>query len=63
VTKATEMNVYLYGGKDRFSATLPVVQNNEPLTVGQTYKIDSDIGFLLVAYPNLDSDTEFEFTY
>jgi hypothetical protein len=57
------MNVYLYGGSSRFSANLPVVENNEPVSVGQTYQIDSGTGFLLVAYPNTDVDTEFEFTY
>jgi hypothetical protein len=63
VTKAKDMNVYLYGGQDRFSAFLPVVENNSPVQPGQTYKIDSETGFLLVAYPNTDVDTEFEFTY
>lgn len=33
------------------------------MTVGHTYKIDSETGFLMVAYPNSDVDTEFEFTY
>jgi len=42
---------------------LPVIDNNEQVSVGNTYKIDSDTGFLLVAYPNSDIDTEFEFSY
>lgn len=57
------MNVYLYGGPDRLSATLPIVENNEAVSLGQTYKIDSETGFLLVAYPNTDVETEFEFSY
>ena len=52
VTKAKDMNVYLYGGSDRFSATIPIVQNNEAVTQGQTYRVDSETGFLMVAYPN-----------
>ena len=63
VTKASEMNAYLYGGADRYSATMPIVQNNEQVSLGHTYKVDSETGFLLVAYPNTDVDTEFEFTY
>ena len=57
------MNVYLYGGQDRYSATLPIVENNEVVSLGHTYKVDSETGFLLVAYPNTDVETEFEFTY
>jgi hypothetical protein len=57
------MNVHLYGGSDRFSATLPVVENNEQVSLDHTYKIDSETGFFMVAYPNSDVDTEFEFTY
>lgn len=63
VTKAKDMNVYLYGGADRFSATIPIVQNNEAVSQGQTYRVDSETGFLMVAYPNKEVDTDFEFTY
>ena len=63
VTKAKDMNVYIYGGADRFSATMPIIQNNEAVTVGQTYRVDSETGFFMVAYPNEEVDTEFEFTY
>ena len=63
VTKAKDMNVYLYGGADKFSATIPIVQNNEAVTVGQTYRVDSETGFFMVAYPDKEVDTDFEFTY
>ena len=61
VSKATGMNVYLYGGRDRYTALEEIVPGNEAVTVGTTYTTDSDKGFLLVAYPDLDADTEFEY--
>ena len=63
VTKAKDMNVYIYGGADRFSANMPIVPNNEAVTVGQTYRVDSETGFFILAYPNEDVPTDFEFTY
>jgi len=46
------MNVYLYGGKDRYSATEEIVRDNEAVSVGRTYSTDYTNGFLLVAYPD-----------
>lgn len=63
VIRATEMNVFLYGGNSRFNATIPMIEGNEPVKVGETYTIDSTLGMLLVAYPNAGIDTEFEFVY
>lgn len=31
--------------------------------MGQTYSVGADKGFLVVAYPNQDKDTEFGFNY
>ena len=61
VTKAQNMNVYLYGGKDRFNADVSIVNDNQPVKVGSNYTISIDSGMLLVAYPNKDSETDFEF--
>ena len=63
VIRANGMNVYLYGGNNRFNASIPLVKGNEQVKVGETYTIDSAVGMLLVAYPNQDVDTEFEFVY
>ena len=57
------MNVFLYGGPNRFEATQSVVQDNLRVQVGKSYYIDYSVGFLLVAYPNKDKQTEFEFTH
>ena len=57
------MNVYIYGGKSRFEATESVIYENEQATVGETYSINVDKGFLVVAYPNMYKDTEFGFNY
>ena len=52
------MNVYLYGGLNRFEATKSVVENNEQVKEGVTYEIDYKIGFLLIAYPNEGKDSK-----
>ena len=57
------MNVYLYGGPSRYQATQSVTENNIPIELDQTYTIDYRIGFLVVAYPNKDRVTNFEFKY
>lgn len=62
VAKAEALNVYLYGGKDRFSATNSVIEGNAQVTPGEVYTVDSDSGFLLVAYPSDNSASDFEFT-
>ena len=48
------MNVYVYGGTSKDSATISIIENNAPVIVGQTYSIDSELGMILVAYPNED---------
>ena len=63
VTKATGVNVYLYGGRDRFNAKIKMVPNNAPVTLGETYTVDYMTGLLLIAYPNEEQATEFEFSY
>jgi len=32
-------------------------------TIGKTYMVDYMSGFLIVAYPNKDVDTDFQFKY
>lgn len=63
IGKNDNMNVFLYGGKDRFTANEPITENNTPLVSGKTYSIDYKKGFLLVAYPKQEVSTDFEFTY
>jgi hypothetical protein len=53
-TQATNMNVYIYGGKNRFSATEEVVSGNTQIKLNRNYTIDISKGFLIVAYPNKD---------
>lgn len=40
-----------------------MVEGNEQVQVGKTYTINITEGMLLVAYPNEDQQTEFEFVY
>lgn len=57
------MNVYIYGGSSRTTATESLIPGNEQAEVGKTYEIDVDQGVLIVAYPNEDKDTDFGFNY
>ena len=57
------MNVYIYGGQSRFDATESIVKDNMQAVVGKNYTFDATQGILVVAYPNKDVDTQFEFKY
>lgn len=52
ITAKKNMNVYIYGGSSRFTATESVIAGNQQATVGSTYSISVSKGFLIVAYPN-----------
>lgn len=60
---AKHMNVYIYKGKDRYSATEALTNGNKPIVLNQNYTVDVDSGILVVAYPNKDVSTNFEFKY
>ena len=57
------MNVYIYKGKDRFTATESLTPGNKPVSLNQNYTVAVDSGILVVAYPNKDVKTNFEFKY
>ena len=57
------MNVFLYGGKDRASATSKIVDENANPEVDEEYVFDYAEGIMIVAYPNKDQATNFEFEY
>ena len=57
------MNVYMYEGKDRYSASKNLVKYSEQAKVGKRYFVDMDSGIFMVAYPNKDSETDFGFKY
>ena len=57
------MNIYAYGGLNRHSATASVSSGNEALEVGKLYTVDATMGMLLIAYPESDTNTDFEFEY
>lgn len=63
ITKMVEMNVYIYGGKSRLTAFENVTANNSQAVMGTPYNISAYRGFVVVAYPNKDKDTEFAFNY
>jgi len=51
INTADQMNVYVYGGDSRFTATESIVEGNAALKAGRTYTVDYQTGMLLVAYP------------
>ena len=65
ITVMENMNVYLYGGKGRDDATISIVPDNVMPELNKIYELDATNGdgFLLIAYPNKDSETKFEFQY
>lgn len=65
VVAMDNMNVYIYGGKNRDDANIMVVPENAMPTIGELYTLDATDGngFLIVAFPNQDQDTNFEIEY
>merc|ERR1712146_832486 len=61
--KKTEMNVYIYEGKSRDTATESIVEDNKQPDLNKIYSVDVDAGIMIVAYPNKDKDTELAFNY
>lgn len=63
LTKLKNMNVFVYEGKDRQSATKSI-NGNQQLVAGKNYTVPTANGMLLIAYPDKDAaETEFEFEY
>ena len=54
LNKGSEMNVQLFGGKNRREATKSIIKYNFQAEVGKKYSIDYQEGILVVAYPNKD---------
>jgi hypothetical protein len=63
VTKKKNVNVYLYGGRDRLNAVHNVVYGNQQIELNKNYTVKTSEGFMMVAYPEKDVETEFEFEY
>ena len=57
------LNVYLYGGRDRYNAVESIISGNKKAELNTNYTVDVDDGFLIVAYPDENVPTEFEFEY
>ena len=57
------MNVFIYEGKSRSGAKTRIVDGNMQAQVGKEYKVMFNSSILIVAFPNKNQDTEFEFEY
>ena len=57
------MNVFVYVGNSRTTATEPIIDDNERVQLNKNYTIDVEKGLLIVAYPKEDLDADFEFEY
>ena len=63
IIKADQMNIYVYGGLNRFEATTNIIPQNTPAEAGDTYHINYEMGMVVIAYPNENAETDFEFRY
>lgn len=64
ISTKKDMNVYIYGGKSRMTATESIIAGNAQASAGATYSIGVDKGFLVVAYPTEGGAIgEFGFNY
>jgi len=61
--KKSNMNVFIYSGPNRFEALTSITDRNSQIDLNKNYTVDITEGFLIVAYPEKDSETEFEFHY
>ena len=57
------MNVYIYEGLSRNEAKRPVVYGNAQPNVGSVYKVPYQEGMMIVAYPDKNKETQFEFDF
>lgn len=64
LSKKTDVNVYIYEGKSRDSATIPIIEGNSQAELGQVYRVKATSGMLVLAIPNDGKTvTEFGFDY
>ena len=61
IKRLRNMNVYVYQGQSRYNATVPI-NENQKLKPGDKFNVNYTKGMLLIAYPDQDVYTEFEFT-
>ena len=59
--KSGGMNVYVWEGLSRDEARQPVVEGNRQPVVAERYWVPVSSGFLVVAFPDEDVETELEF--
>ena len=57
------LNVYVYGGRDRFNAVTSITHANEPAQLATNYTTRLNDGYLVVAYPKEGVETELEIEY
>ena len=63
INLSTNMNVYVYEGKTRLTATKSLVENNRQASASVNFEVGLDSGLLVIAYPQKDLATRFEFNY
>lgn len=65
--KSPDLNVYIWEGPTRTDAKRSLVEGNKQPNVGDSFGVQTNSGFLIVAYPegkgNDDQGKEFAFEY
>jgi hypothetical protein len=62
IVKNNEINAYIYGGETKSTLIKSMDNDNEALEVGDKVVHEGSMPAYLIAYPNQDVDTDFEFT-
>lgn len=57
------MNVFIWEGLDRDSATKSIISGNSQPTLNREYSVSGNSGMLIVVYPNENVDTELSFDF
>lgn len=65
VNSASDVSLYMYGGKSRDNASIAVTPYNESLVVGKTYSVDISADAILLIVPNYNksSNTTYSISY
>ena len=58
------VNIHIYKGLDRNSATTPLIRNNLHPNLNENYSVPLDSGILIIAIPAANTyDTDLKFEY
>ena len=57
------LNVFIYEGIERANSSKMLVEDNRQAAIGVNYSVPIESGILVIAFPDKDKSTSFEFEY